>query len=298
MILDEIVAWNRAELARRRERVSLAELEMMAARQPEPRDFAGALRRSRQPSVGRGSGEGPTCPSGNGTRGLSPPPRLIAEVKKASPSKGLLCPDFDPARLAREYAAGGAAAISVLTERRFFQGDPSHIALAREAASLPVLRKDFLFDPYQVLEARALGADAVLLIVAVLDGGLLQELLDLTASLGMAALVEVHDAVEVEAALKAGAGMVGINNRDLRTFDVDLETTRLLRPLVPPECVVVSESGIHARDDVARLRDWGVDAMLVGESLVRAGDVARKVRELLSDATRTDEDEQWPDREP
>ncbi len=209
-------------------------------------------------------------------------PRLIAEAKKASPSKGLLRPEFDPAGLARAYAAGGAAALSVLTERHFFQGDPAYVRAAKAAAPLPALRKDFLFDPYQVVEARAIGADAVLLIVAILEGELLGELLSLATSLGLAVLVEVHDEPEVERALAAGARIVGINNRDLRTFRVDLAATGRLRALIPPECLVVSESGIGSPSDVARLREWGVDAMLVGESLVRAGDVAARVRELLA----------------
>jgi len=291
-VLDDIVSWNRVELARRRERVPLPELEARAAREPAPRDFAGALRPN--PPAPFPAGEGgersaPLPPRAEGPRqgrrgvgGSGPSPRLIAEAKKASPSKGLLAANFDPARLAREYAAGGAAAISVLTEPHFFQGDPAYLAMAKRAAPLPALRKDFLFDPYQVVEARALGADAVLLIVAILDGGLLGEMLALAGSLGMAALVEVHDAAEVDRALAAGARIVGVNNRDLRTFEVDLETTRRLRALLPPECLVVSESGIHSRADVARLREWGVHAMLVGESLVRAGDVAAKVRELLA----------------
>jgi len=292
-VLDDIVSWNRVELARRRERVPLPELEARAAREPPPRDFAGALRPNSPALFTRGEGGAGSSslpPRAEGSRQerrgageLGPSPRLIAEAKKASPSKGLLAADFDPARLAREYAAGGAAAISVLTEPHFFQGDPAYLAVAKRAAPLPALRKDFLFDPYQVVEARALGADAVLLIVAILDGGLLGEMLALAGSLGMAALVEVHDAPEVDRALAAGARIVGVNNRDLRTFEVDLETTRRLRALLPPECLVVSESGIHSRADVARLREWGVDAMLVGESLVRAGDVATKVRELLAD---------------
>lgn len=260
-ILDRIVAETAAELARRREAAPLPALERRAAAAEPPRDFAAALR--------------PTASD------VKASPRLIAEVKKASPSKGLLCPDFDPARLAQGYAAGGAAALSVLTEPRFFQGDPSHLAVARRAGGLATLRKDFLFDPYQVVEARAIGADAVLLIVAILEDAVLRELLGLARALGMAALVEVHDAAELDRALVADATLIGVNNRNLRTFEVDLETTRRLRARIPRGRLVVSESGIHSPADVGRLREWEVDAMLVGESLVRSGDVAAKARELL-----------------
>ena len=268
-ILDEIVAWNRHELAKRVARAPLRELADRIARVDPPRDFAGALRPSAAPSF----------PAGNMAGGSGP--RLIAEIKRASPSKGPLAPDLDPAGLAAAYELGGAAALSVLTEPRFFRGGPGDLAAARAATTLPVLRKDFLFDPYQLFEARALAADAVLLIVAILDGGLLAEMLDVARVLGLAALVEVHDEAEVERAVAAGARIVGINNRDLRTFRVDLETTRRLRGRIPAGRLVVSESGIHSQADVTRLREWDVDAMLVGESLVRAGDVAAQLRELL-----------------
>lgn len=257
-ILDEIVAWNRADLARRRERVSVADLEALVADRPAPRNFMEALRR----------------PAGDRT------PRLIAEAKRASPSKGLLVQRFDPVRLARDYAEAGAAAISVLTERRYFRGDPGYVEIVRQAASVPILRKDFLFDEYQIVESRALGADALLLIVAVLHDRL-ADLLAATHALGMLALVEVHDDAELTAALVAGAEIIGINNRDLRSFRVDLETTGRLRALVPPGRIVVSESGVQTSADVDRLREWDVDAMLVGESLVTARDVSRQVRELL-----------------
>ncbi len=257
MYLDRIMAWKRQEVPRRKREVPLSVLRARAALAPPPRDFAAALRRQ---------------PGGR--------PRLIAEVKRASPSKGLLTHDFDAVRLATAYAAGGAAAISVLTDARFFQGNLEHLAAVRQAVPLPVLRKDFIFDPYQVVEARAAGADAVLLIVAVLGDADLKNLLAETKRWGMAALVEVHDEAEVKRALAAGAQTVGVNNRDLRDFSVNLEITARLRPLIPPEVILVSESGIHDASDVARVAAMGVDAILVGEALVRAKDVAAKVREL------------------
>lgn len=255
-ILDEIVAANRAALVAIKRERPLAEVEALARSAPPARDFAGALATGRKP-------------------------RLIAETKKASPSKGLLAPDYDAPGLARRYEAAGAACLSILTEPRYFQGELAHLAAARAATSLPALRKDFLFDPYQIFEARAAGADAVLLIAAILRADDLSALRELAESLGMAALVEVHDEPDVVRALAAGARLVGINNRDLRTFRVTIDTTARLRPLVPPDRLVVAESGIRTREDVQRLRDLGVDAMLVGESLVTSGDVESKVRELL-----------------
>ena len=229
--------------------------------------------------------------------GGPPGVRLIAEIKRASPSRGLLCHDFDPVRLADVYRANGAAAISILTDARFFQGDLVHLSQVRQhfmtqasrpsqtdaGRPLPLLRKDFIFDPYQVWAARAAGADALLLIVAVLSDRELRSLLAETERLQMQALVEVHDESDVQRGLGAGARIIGVNNRDLRTFTVDLATTERLRPLVPPEVIFVAESGIHTPDDVVRLRNLGVDAMLVGESLVKALPAARptRVRELV-----------------
>lgn len=258
MYLDQIMAWKRREVPRQKREVPIATLRARAALAPPPRDFAVALRR---PVGGR--------------------PRLIAEVKRASPSKGLLAHNFDAVRLATAYATGGAAAISVLTDARFFQGNLEYLAAVRQAVSLPVLRKDFIFDPYQVVEARAVGADAVLLIVAVLNDTDLKNLLAEATRWGMAALVEVHDEAEVRRALAVGAQIIGVNNRDLRDFSVNLETTARLRPLVPPEVILVSESGIHDAGDVARVAAMGADAILVGEALVRAKDVTAKVRELI-----------------
>ena len=255
-ILDEIVAAKRQELALQKEQVSLAALQEQMAEQPAPLSLSEAL------TVG----------------GI----RLIAEVKKASPSRGLLCPDFDPVRLAGVYASNGAAAISVLTDLRF-QGELAHLAQIKStgaSGSAPVLRKDFIFDPYQVYEARAAGADALLLIVAVLPPQLLKELLNLSHRLGMESLVEIHNEDELQAAVESGAQIIGINNRDLRTFTTDLSVTQRLAPLLPKDKVVVSESGIFNREHLAQLGGGLVNAVLVGEALVTALDVAGKVREL------------------
>ncbi len=256
-ILDRIVADKRQELAAARAAVPLAEMKSRLAEASPVRDFAAALRGERV--------------------------RLIAEVKRASPSRGLLRPDIDPVGLARAYAGAGAAGISVLTDEKHFGGSLEHLRSVREALpeGPPLLRKDFLFDPYQLYEARCHGADAVLLIAAILDSGLLAELIAVAGSLGMAALVEVHDEPELERALAAGAEVIGINNRDLRTFEVDLATTERLRPLVPAERTVVAESGVFSRADVVRLQALGVHAVLVGEALVTAPDPGEKIRELM-----------------
>ena len=256
-VLDRIVADKREELAAAQRLVPFAELESRLPHATAPRRFAGALR-------------GDTV-------------RLIAEVKKASPSRGLLRAEFDPLALARSYAEGGAVAVSVLTEEKYFRGSLDHLSSIRAALpdGPPLLRKDFLFDPYQLYEARVHGADAVLLIAAILDSALLAELIGLTGALEMDALVEVHDEAELGRALIAGASLIGINNRDLRTFEVDLAITERLRPLVPPEVTVVAESGISTRADVQRLEALGVDAVLIGEALVAAPDPAAKIRELM-----------------
>ncbi len=261
-LLDEIMAWKREEVAKAKRQRPLAELRALATTVPRPLDFTEALR---QPGV-----------------------RLIAEIKRASPSKGLLCHDFDPEALARTYVQNGAAAISVLTDARFFQGKLEYLTRVKETvtrlqARVPVLRKDFIFDPYQVWEARVAGADALLLIVAVLGDRALRELLAETRNLGMEALVEVHNEQELARALAAGARIIGINNRDLRTFQVDLDVTERLRPLIPSDILVVGESGIRSAEDVKRLAAVGVDAILVGESLVRARpeERAHRVREWV-----------------
>jgi indole-3-glycerol phosphate synthase len=254
-ILDKIVAWKRDEIVRHKRSRSPETVRAEAALAPPPRDFAAALR--------------------------APGVSLIAEVKRASPSRGLLRHDFDAVELARVYEANGAAAISVLTDQHFFQGNLGHLQAVRRTVGLPVLRKDFILEPYQVYEACAAGADAALLIVAALSDGDLTALHALVGELGMAALVEVHNEAELERALRIEPRVVGVNNRDLRTFEVDLETTARLRRHIPDDVVLVSESGVHTRADVERLAAIGADAMLVGESLVRTKDVEGKVRELV-----------------
>ena len=255
-ILDEIVAAKREELAAARQAAPLPGVQRTAAEQPPPLDLAAALTGS---SI-----------------------RLIAEVKKASPSRGLLSPDFDPVRLAGTYVSNGAAAVSCLTDPRF-QGELAHLSAIKHSGAsgdAPVLRKDFIFDPYQVYEARAAGADGILLIVAILDPSQLEELQQTARSLSMQCLVEVHDEPELDIALESGAGIIGINNRDLRTFTTDLTVTRRLAPRVPHGKVVVSESGIFSSDDLDLLGQFRVNAVLVGEALVTAPDTAAKVREL------------------
>ena len=205
---------------------------------------------------------------------------VIAEVKKASPSKGVLVADFDPARIAAAYESGGAAALSVLTDEHFFQGSLSDLVAARAAVRVPVLRKDFTLDPFHVYEAAAHGADAILLIAALLDAGRLRDLRELAESLGMAALVEVHDGEELYPAVLSGARIIGVNNRDLRTFQVRLETSLLLAERIPRDEIKVSESGIHSHADVARLKAAGFSAFLIGEHLMKSGDPAQALREL------------------
>jgi len=258
MILNQIVADNLLELEARKRSFPLAELRRVALEQSPPLDFASAL-----------GGEGV---------------QLIAEVKKASPSKGIIRYDFNPVEVAQIYASNGASAISVLTETRYFQGSLNHLKDIRDALGnkrLPLLRKDFICDPYQVYESRAYGADSLLLIVAILTPEKLKELLWLSHELNMSCLVEVHDEAELEIALRSGARIIGINNRDLTTFTVDLTTTERLRPLIPQDRIVVSESGIKDRSDIEKLRQWSVDAFLIGESLMSAPDIAARMKELL-----------------
>ncbi|HXG51065.1 MAG TPA: indole-3-glycerol phosphate synthase TrpC [candidate division Zixibacteria bacterium] len=208
--------------------------------------------------------------------------RIIAEVKRASPSKGVIRADFDPAAIAAQYARHGASAISVLTEERFFQGSLASLEQVRRGVEVPVLRKDFIVDPYQLVEARSFGADAVLLIAAILEEGALRELREQARELALAALVEVHDERELESALKAGAELVGINNRDLRTFEVSLSTTERLAPLVPSGVTAVCESGIDSLEQIRRVEALGIRCFLVGESLMRASSPGEKLKELLS----------------
>jgi len=254
-MLDRIIAQKREEVEQRKRSMPLSLLEKRMAHQKAPLDFALAL-------------------DGDHTR-------LIAEVKRSSPSRGVLCPNFNPVELTKSYAQGGAAAISVLTEANYFEGSIDYLAAIREEVHLPLLRKDFIFDPYQVYESSAYGADALLLIVAILSQEQLEGLLSLSHSLGLSCLVEVHNEDEVERALLSQAKIIGINNRDLNTFTVDINTTHRLRPLIPQQRIVVSESGIRNRGDVEKLKGWGVNAVLVGEALVTASDVQNKVRELI-----------------
>jgi indole-3-glycerol phosphate synthase len=255
-ILDEIVSHKRDELARRRREVSRAELERRCAAWPAPRDFARAL-----------------TPEPGGVR-------LLAEVKKASPSRGVLAEDFDPLALAEVYVANGAAALSVLTDEKYFQGSLEFLTAIRRRVPAPVLRKDFTLDEYQLWEARAAGADAILLIVSILEAAELRELLQAATGLGLHALVEAHTASELDVAVAAGARIVGINNRNLKTFETRIETSLELLPLVPAGRLVVSESGFVTADQVRQVAAAGAHAVLVGEALVRADDVAAKVREL------------------
>ena len=209
---------------------------------------------------------------------------IIAEVKKASPSKGLICADFNPVRIAKEYETGGASAISVLTEEDFFLGNSGYLKQVKQKVGLPVLRKDFIFDPWQIYEAAYLGADAVLLIAAMLDVNELKELRELAKDLGMDALVEVHNADELECALESGADIIGINNRNLHTFDVNIKTTETLTKQIPAGITTVSESGIFIRDDMVYLQSLNVDAVLIGESLMTAPSVRDKMAELKGSA--------------
>lgn len=258
-ILERILATKREEVARGRAGVSLGEMERRARARPEARDFVGAMRA--KIAVGK--------------------PAVIAEVKRASPSKGLLRADFDPAAIARSYAAGGAACLSVLTDAQYFQGSADHLVAARGACALPVLRKDFIVDPWQVFEARAMGADCILLIVAALDAATMAALEALAADLGMAVLVEAHDDAELDAALRLRTPLVGVNNRNLRTFETRLETTLDLLPRIPAGRVLVTESGILAPADVGRLRSAGIGAFLVGEAFMRADDPGRALGGLF-----------------
>jgi indole-3-glycerol phosphate synthase len=208
-------------------------------------------------------------------------PAIISEIKKASPSKGLLSPDFRPADLARQYEQGGAAAISVLTDREFFRGSLDDLRAARAACTLPVIRKDFTLTDYHVLEAAAVGADAILLIVAILEDEALRSLREMAEAFGMAVLVEAHNEQELDRAVRSGARIIGVNNRDLNTFHVSLETSERLAKQIPPGAVKVSESGIFNSDDIQRLMKAGYDAFLVGEHLVKSGDAAKALRELV-----------------
>ena len=256
MILDEIIAYKKKELAETKRRAPLADIKSRAADAGQTRGFGIALA---------------------GCEEI----RLIAEVKKASPSKGLIREDFDPVKIAQSYETSGASCISVLTDQKFFQGRLEYLDAIRKAVTVPLLRKDFIIDTYQIIEARAAGADAVLLIAACLEKQQLEDFIGIARQLHLDVLVESHTYKDLDKSLLAGTVLVGINNRDLGTFTVDLQTTIDLMKDIPGDRTVVSESGIRTREDVLKLQRSGVDAILVGESLMREKDIEKKVKELL-----------------
>lgn len=258
-ILNRILATKKDEIVAARNRVSLSELKTQARDVEPPRDFVHAI----EARIAAGQAA------------------VIAEIKKASPSKGVIRADFDPADIAASYASGGATCLSVLTDREYFQGAPQYLQAARAACTLPVLRKDFIIDPYQVYESRAMGADCILLIVAALSLTRMQDLEALAHELGMAVLVESHDALELAAAMQLATPLMGINNRNLRTFEVSLHTTLDLLPAIQDR-IVITESGILARTDVALMRDHGVNAFLVGEAFMRAPDPGAELARLFA----------------
>lgn len=258
-ILQKILNTKRAEIKQRSQQINQQALAEQAAQNSPARGFIDALRQ----------------------RLAAEEPAVIAEIKKASPSKGIICEDFDPATIARSYAAAGAACLSVLTDAEYFQGSESYLQAARAACDLPVIRKDFLIDPYQIYEARAIEADCVLLIAAALSDEVLYSLYHLATHLGMDVLIEVHDLDELQRVLPLKAPLIGINNRNLRTFSTSLDTTLQLLPHVPDETLLVTESGIHTADDVERMRQHNVHSFLVGEAFMRANDPGVALQQLF-----------------
>ena len=258
MILDDITVYRKQQLEREKSAISPEEMKRAAEKITAPcRDFAGALKAD----------------------GIS----VIAEVKKASPSKGVIQPDFDPVAIALQYEKAGARAVSCLTEEHYFQGSSKYLQMIRENISLPILRKDFIIDPYQIYEAKCIGADAILLIAAMLDTDTIKEYRKIAESLDLDVLAESHNEEELDSVLEAGCEIIGINNRNLKTFEVSLETTVKLAEKVPRVCTIVSESGIRDNADIKLLRSCGAEAVLIGETLMRSGDIARSLRELVSD---------------
>ena len=257
LILDEIIDYKRREIEGKKKAVGQIDEAALAR---TDRDFAQAIKRI----DGR-------------------LPKVIAEIKKASPSKGIIRNNFEPVKIARSYENAGASAISVLTDEKFFQGNLEYLKTCREAVSLPILRKDFIIDMFQVFESRAAGADAVLLIAAVLDANKLRKFRLAAESLGMASLVEVHNEQELCKAVESGASIIGINNRNLQTFEVDIETTLKLAPAVPPNTILVSESGISGKEELHKLAEAGVDAVLIGEALMRSDDPGLALKELTAE---------------
>jgi indole-3-glycerol phosphate synthase len=282
MILDRILATKRQEVAAAQAARPLAAVKAAALGAPAPRGFGRALAQGPMPT-----GDARQTPAGPAPGGGTV--QVIAEVKKASPSKGIIRPDFDPVAIAQAYESAGAACLSVLTDTQYFQGSLDYLGAIRQAVALPLLRKDFLIDPYQVYEARAAGADAILLVVAAFHGESadgrtpeeMNRLAALAADLGMDVLTEVHTADELEIALASGAPLIGVNNRDLRTFHTSLDVTVQLAPRIPADRLLVSESGIATHEDVVRVGAAGAKAVLVGESLMRQPDVARALQALL-----------------
>lgn len=262
-ILTKILATKADEISRRKDRMSISDLKSIIQQVEAPRGFANALQ----------------------TKAQAKQPAIIAEIKKASPSKGVIRENFHPIEIANDYSFHGATCLSVLTDKQYFQGSEVYLQLVREASPLPTLRKDFMIDPYQIYEARALGADCILLIVAALDDGQMLELAQTTAQLGMDILVEVHNSAELQRALVIDTPLIGINNRNLRTFETSLQTTLELKEVIPEDRLVITESGIHTQDDVKLMLENDIYAFLVGESFMRAKHPGQKMHELFFTTT-------------